>query len=110
MGVLGGVIGAFFIHVNTRANALRKIYITKNWHKVVETALFCMVTVSLFYWMTYAYHSCVEVPDRIHEDEETYYRFWCKKDEYDTLATLFFSSEGEVIRNIMSSNVETTLS
>lgn len=63
MGVLGGVIGAFFIHVNTRVNALRKKYITKNWHKVTETALFCLFTVSLFYWMTYAFHSCYQVPE-----------------------------------------------
>lgn len=45
----------------------------------------------------------------MNEEEQEYYSFWCENGNYDPLATIFFASEGEVIRNIMSSNVETTL-
>ena len=112
LGLLGGFAGAFFIHVNTKINKLRKIYITKSWQKVAETAFFSFVTATLFYWMTWSFHKCYKesIRDERHPNYEVeYYRFWCKEGEYGTLATLFFSSENEVIRNIMSANVKTSL-
>ena len=109
MGVLGGVLGAFFINVNTYVNKLRKQYIVKPWVKVFECAFFCMATTSLFYWATYNFGSCVKREMDVNEEEQEYYSFWCENGHYDPLSTIFFASEGEVIRNIMSSNVETTL-
>jgi len=109
MGVLGGVLGAFFINVNTYVNKLRKDYIKKPWVKVLEAGFFCVATTSLFYWTTYKFGSCVKREMDVNEKEQEYYSFWCEKGNYDPLATIFFASEGEVIRNIMSSNVETTL-
>ena len=31
LGIVGGVLGSFFINVNTRMTVFRKKYVTKNW-------------------------------------------------------------------------------
>jgi hypothetical protein len=38
-------------------------------------------------------------------DSQTFHQGWCKADHYSPLATIFWSSEGEIIQNIMSSSV-----
>ena len=53
LGVLGGLLGSFFIAVNTWANKARKIYLTKKWYKPIETAAFCFLSASVFYWCIY---------------------------------------------------------
>ena len=48
IGTIGGMLGAFFINVNFRANALRKKILTRKWMKPIETAIFSFVTGSFF--------------------------------------------------------------
>jgi len=69
LGVIGGVLGAFFINVNTYVNGLRKKYITKPWMKIAECAFFCVATTSLFYWATYNFGSCVKREMEVNEEE-----------------------------------------
>ena len=49
LGVFGGLLGSFFIAVNTWANKIRKIVLTKNWYKPIETAAFCFLSATVFY-------------------------------------------------------------
>jgi len=53
LGVVSGALGAFFIGVNTRINAYRAKIWTKNWHKPIDTFIFCVITASCFYWFPY---------------------------------------------------------
>lgn len=55
LGIIGGLMGSFFINVNTRINVIRGKYLTTKWIKVVETILMSVFTASIFfmtpYWM-----------------------------------------------------------
>lgn len=53
LGVIGGCLGAFFINVNTRMNALRKKVLTEKWLKVYETTFFCFVTATVWFIIPY---------------------------------------------------------
>lgn len=53
LGIIGGLLGSFFIAVNTWTNKLRKQILTKNWMKPIETAAFCFLSASVFYWCIY---------------------------------------------------------
>lgn len=53
LGIIGGCLGALFINVNTRVNAYRKKILTSNWIKPVETAFFCMITTSVWFFLPY---------------------------------------------------------
>ena len=58
LGIIGGMMGAFFINVNTRMAVLRKKILIKPWMKPIETFMFCFVTASVFYWVPYFFNHC----------------------------------------------------
>lgn len=51
LGVVAGLLGAFFIYVNVNVNILRKKYVNTNVKKIIECVLFAFVTSSAFYGM-----------------------------------------------------------
>ena len=53
LGILGGLVGPFFINVNTRMATLRGKILTKKWMKPIETALFCFATSTSFFFFPY---------------------------------------------------------
>jgi len=55
LGVVSGLLGSFFISINTKVNAFRAKIWTKNWHKPIDTFLFCFACASCFYWFPYWY-------------------------------------------------------
>lgn len=61
LGVLGGMMGALFINVNTRMAYLRKKILVKKWMKPIETFMFCFVTASVFYWVPYFFDRCTDI-------------------------------------------------
>lgn len=61
LGIIGGLLGAFFINVNTRMNECRKVLLTSKWSKPLETFFFSFMTASSFYYLSYALTSCVDV-------------------------------------------------
>ena len=74
IGIVGGCMGAFFININFRMNAIRKRLLTVNWIKPVETMLWCFVTSSAFFWTAFLMYysnfddSCKMLPKDIDED------------------------------------------
>lgn len=59
LGIVGGIMGSFFISVNTRVNEkVRKPYLTKPWMKPIETFVMCFLTASAFYWISLASPGC----------------------------------------------------
>ena len=77
-------MGSFFININFRINALRKRLLTTNFIKPIETAIWCFVTSSAFFWtafLMYYYdfdNSCLKLPENAtHEQLERYLRMWC---------------------------------
>ena len=49
LGIVCGLLGAFFIGVSVRVGAFRKLYVATPWRKVVECVIFSFVTVTCFY-------------------------------------------------------------
>ena len=53
LGVIGGLMGPFFINVNSRINVYRGKYLKTKWIKVVETMFMAFITASIFFWVPY---------------------------------------------------------
>lgn len=49
IGIICGLLGAFFIYVNINLAIIRKKYITKNWMKILEACSFAFLTASTFF-------------------------------------------------------------
>ena len=107
LGIVTGMLGPFFINVNTRVNAYRAKIWTKKWHKPIDTWLFAFASASCFYWFPYAFRSCksrtvlIETvaaeyqlsTDSVLDQEEitSVYQGWCHDDgQFDPLVSLFW--------------------
>jgi len=53
IGIVGGLMGAFFIGVNFKMNAWRKVLLTKKWIKPFETSLWSIFTSLMFVLVPY---------------------------------------------------------
>jgi H+/Cl- antiporter ClcA len=80
LGVIGGVLGSFFIAINTKCNEWRKVLLTKKWMKPAETALFCALTCTVIFWLSYITYADPEVTCFQYTkdlDDLTLSRGWC---------------------------------
>ena len=59
LGIVSGLMGPFFINVNTRVNAVRAMIWKKKWHKPIDTFIFAFMTATCFYWFPYMFRSCI---------------------------------------------------
>ena len=104
-GAVCGLLGAGFIIVNTYLGLFRKHYITKPWMKIVEAVLFSTVTTTCFYWSPWFANDCTSLADiRTNNPAnlDLVVNYDCPTDEYSPLATMFFNTEGDAIRTIIS--------
>lgn len=60
IGILGGLLGALFINVNTRMGRCRKKLVTTKAKKILETGLFAGLTITLMFWTTAWRNECVD--------------------------------------------------
>ena len=68
LGVLGGMLGALFINVNTRMGRCRKKYITTKTRKILETGLFAAMTITVSFWSTALLNVCHKRKEYVAED------------------------------------------
>jgi chloride channel 7 len=102
LGVICGILGAFFIYVNTTLNKQRKKYITKNWQKLLEVALFSIATSSTFYWAPSLFSYCESNSKIAKENKDLLSRYDCGENEHSPIATMFENEELGAIRSILS--------
>ena len=119
LGVFGGVLGSFFIMVQTKLGAMRKKYVNTTPKKIFETAIFAAVTMSVCCFLVANVSSCEvlqPVPEYELDDKATQDRIFtsnkwnCQigdkgdEDLYNPLATLFFSTEKDQIHTLFAND------
>lgn len=98
IGAICGLLGSFFIYVNINLAMIRKRYITKSWHKLLEAVCFAFVTASLFFGVVLARKGNCRVNSNPDSEEGVKVQFRCEEGYYNPLATLIFNTEGGTIR------------
>jgi H+/Cl- antiporter ClcA len=115
IGLISGLLGAFFINVNFRINGLRGVYNTGNKGKLFEAFLIAFLCTSCFYWVPNNWASCIsnhdsrfkeslEVKtDSIFDKAEDYAvsKGWCQEGYHNPLATMMWKTEGGLIKHMM---------
>jgi exosortase/archaeosortase family protein len=108
LGIICGLLGALFVSVNSHMIILRKKYVNTNLKKVIEVLLFSLATSTAFFWLSAANASrpgnC-KVNTHPNLTEEEQYAFTCPGDSFNTQATLFFNTEGGVIRALLNQTI-----
>lgn len=114
IGIVGGALGALFINVNFRMNALRKKLLTTKWIKPIETAIWSFTTGFLFVSVPFLIFIgskdkvCQSLSSAPNKDDDIVYKGWCNEGFIDPNASLFWGSEGGIIRTIMQREVNVT--
>ena len=102
LGVICGLLGSFFIWVNTNLNKKRKKIVTQNWQKILEVLLFSLATSSAFYWFPHLYNECKSNELVSEANLDLLVQYDCDKGSYNPIATMFENEEVGAIRAIMS--------
>ena len=109
LGILGGMLGAFFISVNTHMGKVRKLLLPKQWMKPLETVFWCVLTSSVFFFLTHltlTQNWCIKVEGDLKPE---HYLGWCNSGYEDPMASILWASEGGIIRNIMDNRINLSL-
>ena len=78
LGIFGGLLGSFFIYVNSEINIIRKKKLTSKWLKIGETILLTGFTATiLFFTPTIQSKNCLSLDQS--SDEADPIRYLCKK-------------------------------
>ena len=100
VGAITGVLGAIFVAVNSNLSIIRKKMITKNWQKLAEAAFFSFMTTSTFYWLPHFFEECRSPISA--SNSEIAVAYACPEGKFNPLATMFFNTEGDAIRSLIS--------
>jgi chloride channel 7 len=102
LGVIGGLMGAAFVWVNSNMAILRKKYVNTNAKKIAEVMLFSLVTTSVFYWLSALSAANPEDCLPVYGQSVNFYAFTCPPGTYNSQTTLFFNTGSAVIRTLMN--------
>jgi len=101
LGVLGGLLGAFFIYVNYSINKLRKHHLNTKWKKVFEAIVLVAITATVIYFAPLILkNDCLEEEDK--QIEADFIKYKCGDNQYNPLATLLLNTEGTVIKAFLN--------
>ncbi|XP_057467752.1 chloride channel protein CLC-d-like isoform X2 [Actinidia eriantha] len=114
IGVIGGLLGALFNQLTIYITYWRRNYLHKNGNrvKIIEVLLISLVTSIISFGLP-LFRSCSPCPEsdpdsgidcpRPPGTYGNYVNFYCGKDkEYNDLATIFFNTQDDAIRNLFS--------
>ena len=101
LGIMGGLLGALFVYLNSTINRYRKIYLKTKWQKVIEVVVLVAATSTFIYFAPMILRDdCLMENDKI--IEASFIQYKCEKDEYNPLATLLLNTEGTVIKALLN--------
>lgn len=99
IGIVCGLLGAFFIHFTCWSGMQRKKYVNTPVKKVCEAAFMAFITATAFYCVVISRSGgCHNKEGSVAKELEEEFRFTCPYGEYNPLATLVFNTEGGTIR------------
>ncbi|KAI3754874.1 hypothetical protein L1987_54666 [Smallanthus sonchifolius] len=112
IGVIGGLLGALFNQLTLYITHWRRNYLHKkgNRVKIIEACLISVITSIISFGLP-LFRKCSACPDSDSTIEcprqpgtyGNYVNFFCTKDnEYNDLATIFFNTQDDAIRNLFS--------
>lgn len=89
MGIVGGLLGALFIHLNFKLTLFRNRYIHGNVARIAEGTIVAMVSGAISFLIIFLYNDC----QPMRAEPETYpTQFFCPDGQYSSTAGLFFQT------------------
>ncbi|RAL54358.1 hypothetical protein DM860_001486 [Cuscuta australis] len=115
IGVIGGLLGALFNQLTLFITLWRRNKLHKKGSrvKIIEVCIISLITSAISFGLP-LFRRCTPCPDfdsnsgiecpRAPGMYGNYVNFYCQNNEYNDLATLFFNTQDDAIRNLFSAN------
>lgn len=109
LGIMGGLIGGLFNFLNKRLTIFRQRHLKAPSVRFTEALLVAFVTSTLSFVLSYYFHSCSRLPSDESEPsggEGNSFQFFCPRGYYNDMATIFFTSQEEAIKQLLHNEGE----
>lgn len=105
MGFIGGIFGALFNELNLRLTKFRHHYINKHWLSIIEVLLVSATTVVIAFLLIFTTtNQCRPIKTQLELNSPTIQLF-CPDGQYNTMATIVFSTPEQAVRNLFHSEI-----
>lgn len=105
IGFIGGIFGAIFNQLNLRLTKFRHHYINKSWLLIIELLLVAATTVVIsFLLIIGTMNECRPMKTQGELNSPTVQLF-CPDGQYNTMATIVFSTPEQAVRNLFHSEI-----
>jgi chloride channel 7 len=105
MGFIGGIFGAVFNQLNLRLTKFRHHYMNKNWLLIIEVLLVAATTVVIAFLLIFTtVNECRPIKTQLELNSPTIQLF-CPDGQYNTMATIVFSTPEQAVRNLFHSEI-----
>jgi chloride channel 7 len=105
MGFIGGIAGAMFNQLNLRLTRFRQHYINKHWLSIIEVLLVSATTVVVAFVLIFTtMNECRPIKTQLELNSPTIQLF-CPDGQYNTMATIVFSTPEQAVRNLFHSEI-----
>ncbi|XP_071130802.1 H(+)/Cl(-) exchange transporter 7-like isoform X1 [Mytilus edulis] len=105
MGIVGGLLGALFNHINCKLTIFRRKYITKVYLQVLEAVIVALCTGTAFYVCLYFDNDCQVMESS--ESQENGIQFFCDDGKFSSMASVMFRSPEESVKSLFHDLPET---
>ncbi len=101
VAAVGGLLGAFFNALNTKLTLFRSLPFMKRskWPRFVEALVISLLVGCVFFLVPRYLGTCIPYTPK---SDDIFSKFYCKPDETNDLASLFFSDQEEAIRYLFN--------
>ncbi|KAJ8318965.1 hypothetical protein KUTeg_004056 [Tegillarca granosa] len=97
MGVVGGLIGALFNHINYKLSVFRIRFVKKKWMHVVEAIIVAVLTGTVGYITLYFLNDCQ--PPKTDEQYDSA-QIFCDDGQYSTTSSVLFQTPEESVKKM----------
>lgn len=108
LGVIGGFLGALFNFLNKKLTMFRMRHLKRPFIRFIEAIAVAIVTSTLSFVLSYYFHSCSRIPSDQEGSgsEGPHLQFFCPKGYYNDMATIFFTSQEDAIKQLLHNSGE----
>jgi chloride channel 7 len=108
IGILGGILGALFNHINEVVSIYRKKHLNPfKWKRMIELVTITIIMAFLSFILSIMWQVCTPIPDDTSNLSKqnidllgSLVEFQCKAGEYNQLASIFFTSGDMAMRQL----------
>lgn len=99
MGIIGGLMGSLWNHINFKISCFRAKYVREKWMKIIDVIIIAAITATIGFLMIYYIDDCQ--PERNPKNPPQFpVKMFCKDNEHSAVAALWFQTPERTVRSL----------